>query len=102
MVAVLEVAAGNPDLAQGGDEVRGLHPVSRLGVDRGRHRDASRDPRRGGEHLRTRGTFMVLVAERGGDAGAGRRDDRKARCLDRPRGGNVPGIRQQQWLASNV
>ena len=102
VVAVLEVAPGGPDGPQRGHQRGRLHPVAGLGVDRHGHLDAPGDPRGRGEHLVGRRTFVVFVAERGGHAAAGGRDDGEPSRNHRSRRGHVPGVRKQEGVAGAV
>jgi hypothetical protein len=78
------------------DELCGLHSVAGLGVDRHRHVDAPCDQRRRGEHLVGRRTLVILVAQRGGHAGAGGRDHGEPGGDDGSRGRCVPRVREQK------
>jgi hypothetical protein len=51
MVRVLVVAGRSSHALQGGDELSGLHPVARLGIDCHADIDAPANPRRDGHHL---------------------------------------------------
>jgi hypothetical protein len=102
VVAVLEVAAGCTRAPQRGHQLGGLHAVTGLGVDRHGHLDTPCDPRGRAEHLAARRTLVVLIAERGGHAAAGGRDDGKPGRDHGSRRGHVPGVRQQKRVAGPV
>ena len=54
------------------------------------------DPRDRLDHLARRHDAAVGIAERGGDAGARRRDGGKPFGLEQPGAGGVPGVRQHE------
>jgi hypothetical protein len=102
VVGVLDVAPGRPRASQRSHQLSRLHPIAGLGVDRHGHIDAPCDPRGRGEHLVGRRVLVILMAERGGYAAAGRcdhgepsRHHRSGRC-------HVPGVRKQERGARAV
>ena len=96
---VLDVDA---DGAGGDDAQHDLRDrVGRRGVGvfdvRGhRHFHRAHDARDRLDHLARRHDAAVRIAERGGDAGARRRDGGESFGLEQPRAGGVPGIRQDE------
>jgi hypothetical protein len=99
---VLEVASRSSSVSKRGHKRFRLHPVAGLGIDRHWDVDAPRDPRGGREHLRGGSPFVVLVAERGGDAPTRRGDHRESGCDYGARRRRVPHVRKQEGCAGSV
>ena len=102
VVAVLEVAAGDPDAAQRSHQLRRVHPVAGLGVHGHGHVDTPRDARGRGEHLVDWRTLVILVAERGGDPRAGRGNHGKPSGDHGSCGRHIPHVRKQEGRAGPV
>jgi len=102
VVGVLEVTASRSNAFHGSNEIRGLHSIACLGVDRHRDIDASADAGRRGKHFVSGRPLVIVVAERSRHATASGRDDGKAGRDHGSRRGHVPGVRKQEGGAGAV